>query len=201
MDFLINENFRLTSANLSVAWHVVDAATLDAEGAVAVPGRRVFRYKGATQLIAEQKGSTVNLIRQPATNFAVRGFQKWLRELFRDIIFALAEEILPPRVKYWEDKTGLVGSGVKIERLKNSVLGCCSYTNQISLQPFLVLFKQDWIDEIILHEMTHYKFKHHKKAFWDYLSMLLGRDARKSKARKDIELSPFYGYCLYLTKN
>lgn len=187
-----------------MAWHTVDAHTLNSEGAIEVAGRHVFRLRRRAEIIVQCHGSKedarVDFIYHPDTDFEARGMQKWLRELLRDIIYSVAGEVLPKRVRYWEDEKGLHGSGVKIERLKKNVLACCTSSNEIMLQPFLILFKTEWLDEVILHEMAHYRFKHHRKSFWTYLSSLLGYDAKQAKARKDIELSPYYGYCLYLTK-
>lgn len=203
-EYKINPNFRLNTPHLAVAWHMADERTLSREAEMACPGRHVFRYKGSVQVLVQIRGSrenaAVDLIYHPASDFEVRGIQKWLRELFRDIINTVALEVLPARVRFWENEKKLFGAGVEVERLRNTWLGCCSASNVIKLQPFLVLFKQEWLDEIILHEMAHYRHKHHKKPFWDFLSALLGYDARKAKAQKDIELSPYYGYCLYLTK-
>lgn len=188
-----------------MGWHKVDAYTLESEAAVALPGRHVFKAYRKAQIIVQCHGGKddahVDFIYHGATDFEGRGVQKWLRELLRDIIYAVARDVLPRRVEYWEAEKGLKGRGVKIERLKRNVLACCSQDNIITLQPFLILFKTEWLDEVILHEMAHYRHKHHRKAFWAYLSFLLGRDARQAKAQKDIELSPYYGYCLYLTKN
>lgn len=199
--FRINPNFRLNTEHLAVAWHLVDFHTLQSEGVISVPGRHVFSYKGKVQVLVQRNGRQVDMIYHPDTDFEVRGIQKWLREYFRDTITELAKDVLPKRVKYWEENKGLHGGGVEIKRLRKSILACCSYHNRITLQPFLVLFKQEWCDEIILHEMAHYRYKNHKKEFWKFLSQLLGRDAKKAKAQKDIELSPYYAYCLYLTKN
>lgn len=56
-------------------------------------------------------------------------------------------------------------------------------------------------DGVILHEMAHYKYKHHRKLFWDHLSALLGGDAGLARAKDFIAMSPYYDYYLYLTKN
>ena len=70
-----------------------------------------------------------------------------------------------------------------------------------TLQPFLVIFKEEWMDGVILHEIAHYKYKHHRKSFWDFLSKLIGEDSKIANVKHDIALSPYYGYYIYLTKN
>lgn len=202
--YTINPNFRLVTPHLAVAWHLAEPEAVAAKAADTTPSRHVFKIKKVPQIVIDISGpaddSRVDIFYHPYTDFGARGIQKWLRERFRDIIEGIAAEVLPARVAYWENRTGLHGAGVEIKRLRKSILACCSADNVITLQPFLVLFKQQWADEIILHEMAHYRFKHHRRSFWNHLSDLLGHDARKSKAQKDIELSPYYGYCLYLTQ-
>lgn len=196
--YIINPNFRLVTPNLKVEWHRLDRPTLAARAAGVDPAA-VFTFRRTPQIIVRRSGPVVQIAYHDATDFAARGIQKWLRSQLRDIIYDIARQILPQRVRYWEQKKQLFGSGVKIERLRKTALACCSADNEITLQPFLVLFKQEWIDEIILHEIAHYRHKHHRRQFWKFLTQLLGQDARAAKARKDIELSPYYAYCLYLT--
>ena len=135
------------------------------------------------------------------TDFSTKSIQKWLRELFRDIILNIAKQVLPERVRHWENLKGLKGTGVTVKRLRKNILGQCSFSNHITLQPFLVIFKQEWMDRVILHEIAHYKYKHHRKPFWDFLTTLIGEDSKMAKAKNDIAMSPYCSYYLYLTKN
>lgn len=57
------------------------------------------------------------------------------------------------------------------------------------------------MDGVILYEMAHYKYKHHRKFLGDFLSTLIGEDAIMAKAKEDIAMSPYYNYYLYLAKN
>lgn len=197
--YIINPSFRLRTAHLSVAWHEVDAPTLQAEGAIDMPGRLTLKNDVAVEVISEFHGSQLDIIYSPLTDFDTPRVQKWLRELMRDVITARAREILPARVKYWETLKGVHGKGVKVKKLRKNVLGCCTGDNEIHLPPFLVIFKQEWMDGVILHEMAHYVHKHHRAPFWNYLSQLLGTDARKVDAKTDIALSPYFDYYCYLT--
>lgn len=202
--YQINPNFRLNTPHLGLRWRLLSRQEIEAQAANEQSGARIFKFRKRMQIIVIHKGSHTNtlidILYHPDTDFDARGIQKWLREIFRDTIHELANRVLPERVKHWETATDMHGNGVKVERLKRNILACCSQSNVISLQPFLVLFKQEWTDEIILHEIAHYRFKNHRKEFWKFLSTLLGHDARKAKTRKDIEMSPYYEYCLYLTK-
>lgn len=198
--FKINPRFRLTTKHLSVVWHCVDKFTVECEAAMKIPDRFVFQYKGCVDLLAQYHNGILDMIYHDSTDFETKKIQKWLRELMRDTILRVAKVILPARVRYWENIKGLHGTGVTVKRLRKNVLGQCSSSNHITLQPFLVIFKQDWADGVILHEMAHYKYKHHRKSFWDFLSTHIGDDSKMAKVKDDIAISPYYNYYLYLTK-
>ena len=80
------------------------------------------------------------------------------------------------------------------------VAGTIFFQNQIQMQPYLILFKQEWLDAVILHEMVHYKYKHHRKSFWNLLSTLLGEESKLQKVKQDIAMSPFFEFVWFLTK-
>lgn len=194
--FLINPNFRLKTKHLSVSWHLVDAYILLCEASITMQDR--YSYK--SDIVAQYHDGTIDIVYHLGTDFNSKKTQKWLRELFRDLIMRVAKEILPARVRYWENLKNLHGTGVTVRRLRKNILGQCSHSNHITLQPFLVIFKQEWMDGVILHEMAHYKYKHHRKSFWDFLSSLIGEDSQLADAKNDIAISPYYNYYLYLTK-
>lgn len=198
--YKINPNFRLTTQYLSVQWHCVDAATLECEAALEIPDRFVYRIRKSIQLLAQYHAGIIDIIYCPATDFTPHPIQNWLRKLLRDIILRVANDVLPKRVAYWEHQKGIYGTGVTVKRLRKNILGKCSHSNHITLQPFLVIFKQEWMDGVILHEMAHYKYKHHRKPFWDYLTLLLGRESGLANIKDQIAISPYYNYYLYLTR-
>lgn len=66
--------------------------------------------------------------------------------------------------------------------------------------PGLIVMPQPLIDSVILHEMAHYKHKHHRKSFWNFLSQLLGEDAEMQKRAMDIALSKYWLQMKYLMK-
>lgn len=199
--FKINPRFRLTTKHLSVVWHCVDKLTVECEAAMKIQDRFVFQDKGTVELLVQFHDGVLDMIYHDSTDFETKKIQKWLRELMRDTILRVAKVFLPARVRYWENIKGLHGTGVTVKRIRKNLLGQCSYSNHITLQPFLVIFKQDWADGVILHEMAHYRYKHHRKSFWDCLSTLIGDDSKMAKVKDDIAMSPYYNYYLYLTKN
>ena len=48
--------------------------------------------------------------------------------------------------------------------------------------------------------MAHLKFPHHRKAFWNFLTILLGEDSKLQNDRMDAMMSTFYNYSEFLLK-
>lgn len=198
-EFIINPSLRLNTAHIAVAWHQVDCAIIEHEGRYLCASCQ-YVVDGRTVMIIVADLPKIDIVYSASTDFEDRGIQEWLRVTLRDHITAQAEKVLPDRVRYWLNKKGLESGGIVVKRLPKNVLGQCTYDNVIYLPPMLVIFRNDWIDGVILHEMAHFRHKHHRKAFWDYLSLLLGEDSRLKDAKTDISLTPYFPYYCFLMK-
>ena len=55
-------------------------------------------------------------------------------------------------------------------------------------------------DEVILHEMAHLKHMHHRKSFWEYLSVLLGKDAKQSQKESCLFLGKYAELFYFIMK-
>ncbi len=77
-----------------------------------------------------------------------------------------AKEILPERVKFWSQKTGLYCTGITITSAKTRY-GSCSGKNSISFSYLLMLHSIEVIDYVVLHELAHTKHHNHSKQFWN----------------------------------
>lgn len=196
-EFVINPSFRLRTPYISVAWHEVDCHVMASESAYVCSSCR-FDIDGRTWVMIIADLPRIDIIYVRNTAFENETLQCWLRTSLRDHITRQAERILPGRVGYWLKEKGLEGGGVVIKQLPENVLGQCTYDNAIYLPPMLVIFRSEWIDGVILHEMAHFRHKHHRKPFWDYLSVLLGEDARKHDAKSDISMAPYFPYYCFL---
>ena len=199
--FLINPNFRLTTKHIVVQWHQVDQAALDAEAAY-MPPEMTFSYRKKPVVLIIWNDPVIDIIYTAETDFGCRGIQSWLRTHIRDIITEKAKIVLPQRLRYWLKEKGLESKsrGVVIKKLRKNILGYCTGYNSIALSPMLLIFKQEWCDGVILHEMAHFTHKHHRKSFWNKLSELLGEDSNLAKVKDDIAIAPYYAYYQYLMK-
>ena len=61
-------------------------------------------------------------------------------------------------------------------------------------------FPIEFLDMVILHEMAHLKYLHHRKSFWAHLSVLLNDDAKQQKELRDIVLSKYADLYDFLMK-
>ena len=199
--FWINPNFRLNSPHFRFAWFKADMTVLRQEAMIISVERKV--YQTTTQCVVcmiKHDHSSLDIVYADNTKFDNLRLQKWLRETIRDEIIQRAKIVLPCRLRELERKHKLFGNRVLVKKLRGNIMGCCSVYNDISLIPGLIIMPQALIDSVILHEMAHYKHKHHRKSFWNFLSQLLGEDAKTQKEAMDIVLSKYWLQIKFLMK-
>lgn len=126
--------------------------------------------------------------------------QKWLRETIRDHIVLRAKDVLPKRLQELESLHGLHSNGVSVKKLRKGILGQCTHSNYIYLSPIIAIFPNRLMDVVILHEMAHMKHHHHRKSFWDYLSVLIGEDAKRQNEIQDIAVSKYWDFYVFLMR-
>lgn len=83
-----------------------------------------------------------------------------------------AKEILPERVRYFSELTGLSPVSVKITSAKTR-FGSCSGKNAICFSLYLMRFSDKAIDYVVLHELAHIKYKNHSAAFYSYIERFM----------------------------
>lgn len=199
--FWINPNFRLNSPCFRFSWFKADINVLRQEALMNTQDRKVYMTNSQCVIcMISSDHATLDIVYSDNTNFENLRLQKWLRETIRDEITQRAQIVLPPRLRELERKYNLFGNRVFIKKLRGNTMGSCSVYNDISLIPGLIIMPQALIDSVILHEMAHYKHKHHRKSFWNFLSQLLGEDAQTQKEAMDIVLSKYWRQIKYLMK-
>ncbi len=199
--FWINPNFRLNSPCFRFSWFKADINVLRQEALMNTQDRKVYMTNSQCVIcMISSDHATLDIVYADNTNFENLRLQKWLRETIRDEITQRAQIVLPPRLRELERKYNLFGNRVFIKKLRGNTMGSCSVYNDISLIPGLIIMPQALIDSVILHEMAHYKHKHHRKSFWNFLSQLLGEDAQTQKEAMDIVLSKYWRQIKYLMK-
>lgn len=102
-----------------------------------------------------------------------------------DIDIAKAKRKLSRRLKQLAEKHGFTYNRVFI-RNQRTRWGSCSSRRNISLNMRLVMIPDELMDYVILHELTHTRFKNHSKDFYAELDRLVGN--RKSM---DVQLKEY----------
>jgi len=105
-------------------------------------------------------------------------------------LFLEAKKILPYRVEELAKKYNLLYKSLNIKYTKTR-WGSCSGKNDIILNPHLLRLKDELIDYVILHELTHTKVKSHNKFFWLTLQKLSAKAKEYDKELKKYSLQYF----------
>ena len=84
----------------------------------------------------------------------------------------MASDILPDKVKHYADIMGLYPDGVRITSARKR-LGSCSGKNSICFSWRLMLYDDDVIDYVVVHELAHIKHKNHGRDFYAFIERYL----------------------------
>lgn len=198
--FFINENMRLNSKYFCLLMYKVDYDVLLMESKFIKPGRETYTKSGICSIVTEFDGRCLQIFYSEKTVWNNRLLQAWLRKLLKEKIIEVAGRVLPARLHYWEAQKNLKVKSVRIKPLRKNVLGLCYRDGRIELSPKILLMPESYMDSVILHEMAHLKYHHHRKSFWKYFSELLGEDAHKQKLRRDMDMGTCYLYLDYIMK-
>ena len=83
-----------------------------------------------------------------------------------------AKEILPQKVDYFAEIMGLKPSGVKITSAKKR-FGSCSGKNSLCFSYELMLYPDEAIDYVVVHELAHIKHRNHSAQFYNLIEKYL----------------------------
>lgn len=199
--YWINPNARLRFPYYSIEWHLCGPRDLFQDQRKESPFRKVYRTKTTCVIILNSEShSKTDILYSIAVDFQNLKLQKWLRENIKEQIIVRASMVLPQRMHELETKHQLFAKGVDVKPLRKGVLGQCTHTNFITLSPVIAILPKELMDDVILHEMAHLKYHHHRKSFWKFLSELIGEDAKQQKLAQSIALSKYWGFYTFLMK-
>ena len=199
MKFLINEHTRLITKYFRLVMHEVDEDALLSESCLPNQGHNIYDAAGFCVARVVCNGRDFEIFYTERIQWNDPSLQSWLRRTMRDNIIDIARKVLPERLHYWEAQKGLSASDVKVCTLRGGWLGC-EGQGIIELSPKILLMPEKYMDNVILHEMAHLKYQHHRKSFWRYLSTLLGEDACLLQGKMEADMKNFYSYFNFLLK-
>lgn len=79
---------------------------------------------------------------------------------------------IPPRVAHYAHLMGLHPAGVKITSARKR-FGSCSGKNSLCFSYWLMLYPQEAVDYVIVHELAHIVHKNHSAAFYRLIGQYL----------------------------
>lgn len=77
-----------------------------------------------------------------------------------------AKELIPERVKFYADKTGITYNRITIRHQKTR-WGSCSSQGNLNFNCLLVLFPPEVLDSVVVHELCHRKYMNHSADFYN----------------------------------
>ena len=104
-----------------------------------------------------------------------------------DIDRSRAKRKLTRRLKYLALKHGFTCNRVFIRNQKTR-WGSCSHNNNINLNMKIMRLPKELMDYVILHELTHIRFKNHSNDFWAELNRLVGNGKAMASRLKEYEM-------------
>ncbi len=94
-----------------------------------------------------------------------------------------ARRLLPERVHYWAEQTGLTPSRIIITAPQKR-WGSCTAKDEIRLNWHLIMAAPEVTDYVIVHELAHIRHKHHGPAFWRRVEKILPDYKKRQKQLK-----------------
>mgnify|MGYP000272654426 CR=1 FL=1 len=96
-------------------------------------------------------------------------------------------KIVPNRLDYWSQKTGLKYNELKFRKMKRQ-WGNCSFKNVITINAKASILNPDQLDYLLVHELCHTKVKNHSKQFWKEVEKHLPNYKELDKSLKGYRL-------------
>ncbi len=94
-----------------------------------------------------------------------------------------ATELLPRRVEYYANRMGVQPSGISITDAKKR-LGSCSAKNRLCFPWRLMLFPEEAIDAVVVHELAHIRYKNHGPDFYRFIESIMPDYRERTKLFK-----------------
>ncbi len=83
-----------------------------------------------------------------------------------------AKEILPAKVAFYSKNMDMYPKRIRIGRAK-TVLGSCSSKGTICFSCYLMLYPDEAIDYVVVHELAHLRYMNHQKNFYNLVASVL----------------------------
>ncbi|GBD99541.1 MAG TPA: M48 family peptidase [Nitrospirae bacterium] len=114
-----------------------------------------------------------------------------IRDVITEWYKIQAARRIPERVEIYADKMGLKAPGVFIRDQKR-IWGSCSSRGVLRFNWRIIMAPMSLVDYVVVHELSHLKYRNHSKSFWGYLGMIMpDYEKRREALRKQGKLYQF----------
>jgi len=96
-----------------------------------------------------------------------------LKELFKNFYKNRGEVFLQPRVKKYAERMGVQVVEIAVLDLKNRWASCSVKKPRVNFHWKVMMAPVSVVDYLIVHELTHFEYKHHDKKFWNSIDKVL----------------------------
>ena len=103
-------------------------------------------------------------------------------ELMKELTEKAKREI-PPRVWHYASLMGVEPAGIRITGARKR-FGSCSGRNSLCFSCLLMLYPQQAIDSVVVHELAHIRHHDHSKAFYDFILSVMPDYREREKILK-----------------
>ena len=87
-------------------------------------------------------------------------------------LYERAREVLPGKIAAYAERMRLYPQKVSFGRAKTR-FGCCTSRKTIVFSVYLMLYPDEAIDYVVVHELAHLKYMNHGKRFYALVSSVL----------------------------
>ncbi len=127
---------------------------------------RVVQQEGPNTVVL-RNSATLELRVRPGSDAATRDtvLARWYRQQLR--------EWLPPLLAKWEQRIGLRVADVRIKKMKTRWGSCNAAERRVWLNLELAKKRPSCLEYILVHEMVHFRERHHTDRFREILDRLM----------------------------
>ena len=100
---------------------------------------------------------------------------------------ARAKREIPPRVAHFAAILGVQPAGIRITSAKKR-FGSCSGTDHLCFSWRLMLYPNEAVDYVVVHELAHIREKNHSPAVYNVVAAVLPDYKRRAALLRDIPL-------------
>jgi len=96
-----------------------------------------------------------------------------LSNLFKEFYRNKGKEFIPPRVKKYSSIMGIKVEKISILELKSRWASCSVKKPKVNFHWKIMMAPVSVIEYLIVHELTHFKYKRHDANFWNEVDKVI----------------------------